>query len=75
VEAYLCLRFEKVAMMFSSILRFIRSDDGATAVEYAVMLSLILLACFGAVILVGQATSNSYTSSAQSLANAFGGGS
>jgi pilus assembly protein Flp/PilA len=60
--------------MFSSLLRFLRSDDGATAVEYAVMLALVLLACFGAVILVGQATSTSYTNSANSLSNAFNGG-
>ena len=39
--------------MVSLILRFLRSDDGATAVEYAVMLALIILVCFGAVILVG----------------------
>jgi pilus assembly protein Flp/PilA len=60
--------------MVSSILRFFRSDDGATSVEYAVMLALILLACFGAVVLVGQATSTSYTSSASSLSTAFNGG-
>lgn len=65
----------RASRVISSILRFLRSDDGPTAVEYAVMLALILLACFGAVILVGQATSNSYSSSAQSLSNAFGGGS
>jgi pilus assembly protein Flp/PilA len=59
----------------SSIIRFFQSDEGATAVEYAVMLALILLACFGAVVLVGQATSTSYTNSAASLATAFNGGS
>jgi pilus assembly protein Flp/PilA len=59
----------------SSILRFFWSDDAATAVEYAVMLALIILVCFGAVVLVGTATSTSYTNSANSLTNAFNGGS
>jgi hypothetical protein len=39
------------------------------------MLALIILVCFGAVVLVGTATSTSYTNSAASLANAFNGGS
>jgi pilus assembly protein Flp/PilA len=61
--------------MVSSILQFLWSDEGATAVEYAVMLALVVLACFGAIILVGQATSTSYTNSAASLSTAFNGGS
>jgi len=31
----------------TSIARFLNSDDGPTAVEYAVMLALILVACIG----------------------------
>ena len=55
----------------ASILRFLRSDQGATSVEYAVMLGLILLACIAAVIVLGQQTSASYTGSAQSITNAM----
>ncbi|MFH0980341.1 MAG: Flp family type IVb pilin [Planctomycetota bacterium] len=33
--------------------QFVRHEDGPTAVEYAVMLSMILLAAFGSVALLG----------------------
>ena len=33
--------------------RFLTNDDGATAVEYAVMVALIIAVCIGAVTLIG----------------------
>lgn len=36
-----------------SILRFLKSEDGPAAVEYAVMTALILLACVSSVQIVG----------------------
>ena len=48
-------------------------EDGPTAVEYAVMVAMIILACLAAVILVGQSTSESYTKSATSIGKAMGG--
>ncbi len=33
---------------------FLREEDGPTAVEYAVMLALLLLVCIGSVAMVGQ---------------------
>ena len=36
-------------------------DDGATMVEYSLMVALIALVCFAAVQFVGGATNNSYT--------------
>ncbi|MCE9554188.1 MAG: Flp family type IVb pilin [Planctomycetes bacterium] len=53
--------------------RFLADEDGPTAVEYAVMLAMIILACLAAVILVGQSTSESYTNSATSIGKAMGG--
>jgi Flp pilus assembly pilin Flp len=44
-------------------------------VEYAVMLALILLACLGSVVFLGQTTASSYSSSASSITNAMAGGS
>ena len=38
------------------VLRFIRSEDGPTAVEYAVMLALILLVAVASIALFGEAT-------------------
>lgn len=41
--------------------RFHNGEDAATAVEYAVMLALILMAVFATVVSVGSALSNKYT--------------
>jgi pilus assembly protein Flp/PilA len=41
--------------------RFLNEDDAATAVEYAVMLSLILMAVFATVAAVGSNLSAKYT--------------
>jgi Flp pilus assembly pilin Flp len=45
------------------ILRWTRGEEGATAVEYAVMLTLIVITCLGAIRLLGSALSTSYTDS------------
>jgi pilus assembly protein Flp/PilA len=44
-----------------SILRFLADDDGPTAVEYAVMLALILVACIIIVTSLGKSTSGTYS--------------
>ena len=46
---------------------FIRSEDGPTAVEYAVMLSLIIVVCLVAIGSVGQNTKTSFTNTANSI--------
>ena len=42
--------------MFGPLRRFLLDESGPTAVEYAVMLSLILLACFASIGLLGDNT-------------------
>ncbi|MGA7501311.1 MAG: Flp family type IVb pilin [Isosphaeraceae bacterium] len=42
------------------ISRFLTSDDGPTAVEYAVMLALILVACIGIVSTLGTNVSGTF---------------
>ncbi len=44
------------------ISRFLTSDDGPTAVEYAVMLALILVACIGIVTTLGTSISGTFSS-------------
>jgi pilus assembly protein Flp/PilA len=40
--------------------KFVRNDDGPTAVEYAVMLALIIVVCVGAVLALGQNSSSTF---------------
>ena len=43
-----------------STVAFLRKEDGPTAVEYAVMLALILIAMFAAIANIGTTTSDMY---------------
>jgi pilus assembly protein Flp/PilA len=49
--------------------RFLVSEDGPTAVEYAVMLALIVIVCLTAIQAIGQKASTSFNTTA----NAVGG--
>ena len=40
--------------MLASVKKFLKSEDGPTAVEYAVMLALIVIVCLTAIKAVGQ---------------------
>lgn len=55
--------------LFKSLLR---DEDGPTAVEYAVMLALIVAACVGAVNSMAHATADSFDQSATELGGALG---
>lgn len=44
------------------VVKFLREEDGPTAVEYAVMLALILLACLVTIKSVGTSTNDMYSS-------------
>ena len=52
--------------------RFVRSEDGPTAVEYAVMLALIVVVCIAAIGLLGSNASATFSNVAL---NAAAGGS
>jgi pilus assembly protein Flp/PilA len=57
-------------MLFAKKIRqFLSSEDGPTAVEYAVMLALIVVVCLVAISSVGSNTSTTFTNVGTSLAS------
>ncbi len=48
-------------MCSKTMARFIRSEDGPTATEYAVMLALIIVICLGAITGIGDTVSTIFT--------------
>ena len=58
--------------MRKAILTFLKSEDGPTAVEYAVMLAMIVIACIGAVNGLANATADSFDQSANNISSALG---
>jgi pilus assembly protein Flp/PilA len=56
------------------LLRFLRSEDGPTAVEYAVMLALIVIACMASIQALTQETAGSYNRSSDAIEAAINGG-
>jgi pilus assembly protein Flp/PilA len=46
--------------LMSKVERFLVSEDGPTAVEYAVMLALILVACISIVTTLGKSISSTF---------------
>jgi pilus assembly protein Flp/PilA len=46
----------------SKVLRFLKSEDGPTAVEYAVMLALIVVACIAIIQNLGTSISGTFSS-------------
>ena len=53
--------------MLRRIRRFLRRDDGPTAVEYAVMLLLVVTLCLAAIRSIGSNTHPHFTKVANSL--------
>lgn len=53
--------------MFKKISHFLVSEDGPTAVEYAIMLALIIVVCISAVASVGVETSEFFIDSSNKL--------
>ncbi|MGA2253375.1 MAG: Flp family type IVb pilin [Thermoguttaceae bacterium] len=53
---------------FASAVRlFLAAEDGPTAVEYAVMLALIIMVCFAAIVTVGTKTATIFQNAASGI--------
>ena len=46
---------------FAAVVRFVEREDGPTAVEYAVMLALIIVVCLTAITTLGQNANNTFS--------------
>jgi pilus assembly protein Flp/PilA len=56
-------------LTLSSVRRFLSSEDGPTAVEYAVMLALIVVVCVGIIKSLGTTISGTFNSVQGSLSS------
>ena len=54
-------------MSFKKIKQFLVSEDGPTAVEYAVMLALIIIVCLVSIQSLGSNTKTTFTNISNSL--------
>ncbi len=50
-----------------SLWKFVKSEDGPTAVEYAVMLALIIVVCIAAIAVIGQRANSVFQNVANTL--------
>jgi pilus assembly protein Flp/PilA len=56
----------------SKVVRFLQSEDGPTAVEYAVMLALIVVVCLTAIQAIGTNANVTFNSIASQLGTSGG---
>ena len=49
-----------LARIREQFVNFVKSEDGPTAVEYAVMLALIIVVCIAAITSLGQKANNTF---------------
>ena len=54
-------------MLLKKVQRFLVSEDGPTAVEYAVMLALIIIVCLTAIGTIGTNANTTFTNVGNSL--------
>jgi len=51
----------------SKTVRFLKSDDGPTAVEYAILLALIIVACLASISLLAERTGETFQYSSDEI--------
>jgi pilus assembly protein Flp/PilA len=55
---------------FQSAVNFLVKEDGPTAVEYAVMLALIIVVCIAAITTLGQNANSTFTTVGNAIGSA-----
>lgn len=55
--------------LVSAVSNFVKREDGPTAVEYAVMLALIIVVCITAITALGSNANNTFTNVENSMGN------
>ena len=63
--------YHPMKRFLQSITRFLADEHGPTAVEYAMLMLLVFLACLTAVTMMGQSTVASFQDSSASMHSAF----
>ncbi len=53
-----------------AVINFVKREDGPTAVEYAVMLALIIVVCLAAITQLGSNANSTFTSVGSNLGSA-----
>ena len=61
------------SMLKTQVVRFLQSEDGPTAVEYAVMLALIVVVCIAAITALGTNTNKTFNTVSNIIATAASG--
>jgi pilus assembly protein Flp/PilA len=59
-----------VTKFYQSVANFLVKEDGPTAVEYAVMLALIIVVCIAAITTLGKNANTTFTSVGTAVAGA-----
>ncbi|GAA4427363.1 Flp family type IVb pilin [Bremerella cremea] len=57
--------------MLPKIVCFLRSEDGPTSVEYAILLAMILMAVIGSITFIGTLTKDSFNYSKTEIERTF----
>ena len=52
----------------NALVKFVKAEDGPTAVEYAVMLALIIVVCLTAITTLGSNANSTFTSVGNNIA-------
>ena len=64
---YIATRSKHMRSLTKKFVNFLKKEDGPTAVEYAVMLALIIVVCIAAITTLGSNANNSFSFTAARL--------